>query len=58
MPLDEYTKLTMEGLIRGDADIVCGFAEDAYKKYGEKDKRGRVEKAERENLPPAVMRPS
>lgn len=33
MPLDEWTKLTMEGLIDGKAEIPLGFSIPAYEKY-------------------------
>ncbi|KAI1793897.1 NAD(P)-binding protein [Ganoderma leucocontextum] len=42
MPLDQFTKLTMEGLIRGDPDIAVGFAATHFEKY-EKGKREQVE---------------
>ncbi|KAJ7456709.1 hypothetical protein FB451DRAFT_1098973 [Mycena latifolia] len=32
MPLDEYTKKTMEGLRKGDAHIAAGMAETVYKR--------------------------
>lgn len=35
MPLDEYTKTTMEGLRRGDKHITCGVVLDTYKRFEE-----------------------
>ncbi len=42
MPLDQFTQLTMECLIRGDPEIAVGFAGAYFDKF-EKGKRGRVE---------------
>ena len=33
MPLDKFTQLTMEGLIRGDTDIAPGDAGDAIERF-------------------------
>ncbi|KAM5533096.1 hypothetical protein V8D89_013239 [Ganoderma adspersum] len=42
MPLDQFTKLTMESLIRGDPEIAVGFAATYFDKF-EKGKREQVE---------------
>ena len=42
MPLEEFTKHTMEGLIRGDLDIPVGISAGSFEKY-EKGKREQVE---------------
>ncbi|TBU46124.1 NAD(P)-binding protein [Dichomitus squalens] len=44
MPLDEYTKHTLEGLIRGDPDVTAGFSVGVFEKW-EKGKREQVEQA-------------
>ncbi len=44
MPLDEFTKHTMEGLIRGDSEVAVGFSAQLLEKY-EKGKRESVEQA-------------
>jgi short-subunit dehydrogenase involved in D-alanine esterification of teichoic acids len=44
MPLDEYTKVTMEGLRRGDVEIPAGMALEDLKRY-EAGKLERVEKS-------------
>ncbi|TFK89629.1 NAD(P)-binding protein [Polyporus arcularius HHB13444] len=44
MPLDEFTKHTMEGLIRGDLQVAVGFSAQLLVKY-EKGKRESVEQA-------------
>ncbi|RPD64909.1 NAD(P)-binding protein [Lentinus tigrinus ALCF2SS1-7] len=44
MPLDEFTKQVMEGLVRGDPQVTAGFASKVLEKY-EKDKRESVEEA-------------
>ncbi|KAI0721305.1 NAD(P)-binding protein [Cerioporus squamosus] len=44
MPLDEFTKHTMEGLIRGDPEVAVGFSSQVLEKY-EKGKRESVEQA-------------
>jgi hypothetical protein len=33
MPLDEYTKVTMEGLRKGDPHISCGMADQVFKRF-------------------------
>lgn len=33
MPLDEYTKVTMEGLRRGDPHVACGMADQLFKRF-------------------------
>ncbi|KAG6911814.1 hypothetical protein DXG01_000061 [Tephrocybe rancida] len=43
MPLDEYTRLTMEGLTNGESHIAAGSASDAFKRFDS----GKVELAER-----------
>ncbi|KAJ6604371.1 hypothetical protein DFH09DRAFT_1122458 [Mycena vulgaris] len=37
MPLDEYTKTTMEGLQKGDIHVAAGMAETIYKRFEELD---------------------
>ena len=42
MPLDQFTKLTMESLIHGDPEIAVGFAATYFDKF-EKGKREQAE---------------
>ena len=42
MPLDEYTKHTLESLVRGDPEVVVGTSAAILEKY-EKGKREAVE---------------
>ncbi|RPD81980.1 NAD(P)-binding protein [Lentinus tigrinus ALCF2SS1-7] len=42
MPLDQFTKLTIEGLVRGDPEVVVGMAAAVLQRY-EKGKREAVE---------------
>ncbi|TFK89630.1 NAD(P)-binding protein [Polyporus arcularius HHB13444] len=44
MPLDEYTKHTIEGLVRGDPEVAVGLSAAVLEKY-EKGKREAVEQA-------------
>ncbi|KAJ7293299.1 hypothetical protein C8J57DRAFT_1268663 [Mycena rebaudengoi] len=38
MPLDEYTKKTMDGLRKGDTHVPVGMAETVFKRFSELDK--------------------
>ncbi len=44
MPLDEYTKHTIDGLVRGDPEVAVGMSAAVLEKY-EKGKREAVEQA-------------
>ncbi len=44
MPLEEYTKHTIEGLVRGDPEVAVGMSAAVLEKY-EKGKREAVEQA-------------
>ena len=43
MPLEEYTRSTMEGLVRGDPYVPAGMAVNQHKKFEE----GKLELAEK-----------
>ena len=47
MPLEEYTRLTMDGLIRGDPYVPVGRVADRHKKFEE----GKLELAEKMYAP-------
>jgi hypothetical protein len=53
MPLDEYTRITIEGLRRGDPHISVGMADQLFKRFDV----GKVEFAEsfQKNMRAAIL---
>lgn len=53
MPLTEYTKVTIEGLRKGDLHISCGMVDQIFKRF----EVGKVEFAEafQKNMKAAIL---